>query len=164
VRDRLVELLPLLLVGVFLLAFQLSRGSAPILPFQTLPTPTPTSIPGPVASRATLAAAEQRLATPQPKLGASACDASRPRFVGGLATLKAALGASMGEPIECERSINAEGDTHQKTTTGLAYYRRRLNVACFTTGWDHWGLLERGLVHWAGTAVDPPVDAALITR
>ena len=39
----------------------------------------------------------------------------------------------------------SDGDTQQKTTTGLAYYRKGLNMACFTTGWDHWGLIDRGL-------------------
>ena len=60
------------------------------------------------------------------------------------------------------RAVNGSGDTQQKTTTGLAYYRKALNVACFTTGWDHWGLEERGVVHWAGDAVDPPGDATLL--
>jgi hypothetical protein len=79
-----------------------------------------------------------------------------------MAALKAMLGAAMGEALECERVVNDQGDTQQKTTTGLAYYRKALNVACFTTGWDHWGLMAHGVVHWAGDAVDPPPDAALL--
>jgi hypothetical protein len=79
--------------------------------------------------------------------------------------LKAALGTVMGDALECERAVNAQGDTHQNTTTGLAYYRKQLNVACFTTGWDHWAARGDGsLVHWAGDAVDPPPDAMTVTR
>jgi hypothetical protein len=89
-----------------------------------------------------------------------ACTSSRPSFIGGLSTLKTALGATMGDPQECERAVDSQGDTQQKTSTGLAYYRRLLNVACFTTGWDHWAVTDRGLVHWTGDAVDPPPDAA----
>jgi len=66
----------------------------------------------------------------------------------------------MGEALECERSVDDQGNTQQKTTTGLAYYRKHLNTACFTTGWDHWALRPEGLVHWTGDAVDPPTDAA----
>ena len=55
----------------------------------------------------------------------------------------------MGDALECERSIDAQGDTQQKTTTGLAYYLSQLNTACFTTGWDHWALTSQGVVEWA---------------
>jgi hypothetical protein len=75
-------------------------------------------------------------------------------------TLKSALGAAMGEPQECEHPVDDQGDTQQKTSTGLAYYRQQLNVACFTTGWDHWALTDRGLVTWTGESVDPPPDAS----
>jgi hypothetical protein len=70
----------------------------------------------------------------------------------------------MGEPVECERAVDAQGDTQQKTTTGLAYYRHQLNLTCFTTGYEHWGLAQGGLVHWSGDAVDPPTEALLIPR
>ncbi len=68
----------------------------------------------------------------------------------------------MGEPVECERATNPMGDTQQQTSTGLAYYRKNLNSACFTTGWDHWALVNGGLVHWTGDAVDPPVEAGVV--
>ena len=93
---------------------------------------------------------------PTRRQAAGACTASRPSFVGGMAALKASLGPSMGDPIECERSVDDQGDTQQNTTTGLAYYRSQMNMACFTTGWDHWGLRDGGVVYWTGDSVDPP--------
>lgn len=68
----------------------------------------------------------------------------------------------MGDPIDCEHVVDSAGNTQQRTTTGLAYYRKALNVTCFTTGWDHWGLVARGVVHWTGDAVDPPADAKVL--
>jgi hypothetical protein len=68
----------------------------------------------------------------------------------------------MGEPLECERPVDDDGDTQQNTTTGLAYYRHQLNLACFTTGWDHWGLQAGQLVHWTGDAIDPSPEALSI--
>jgi hypothetical protein len=76
--------------------------------------------------------------------------------------LKASLGATMGTPVECEHDVDSSGDTEQRTTTGLAYYLKNQNAACFTTGWDHWAMDSRGLVHWAGDASDPPADAAVL--
>jgi hypothetical protein len=56
------------------------------------------------------------------------CSEDHPRFQGGLADLKRSLGRIMGEPLECERVVNGEGDTEQHTSTGLAYYLKALNV------------------------------------
>lgn len=163
-RDRLTEFLPLLLVGLVLLAFQFTRSNGADLPlpdFASLafgeatarPTPTPIAVSTQTPRRQTASA---------PPPDGAGCTGTRPRFQGGIATLKSTLGATMGDPIECERVVSADGDTQQQTTTGLAYYRKRLNAAAFTTGWDHWGLVERGVVHWASDAVDPPPDAALL--
>jgi hypothetical protein len=158
-REHLSELLPLLLVGVVLLVFQLTRDGGPARHFLPFAGAVATSTPKPQPAEPPTVAPRTRTRvagrTPAPAL----CDASRPSFVGGLAELKASLGASMGEALECEGSVNDQGDTQQKTTTGLAYYRRQLNAACFTTGWDHWGLQSGRLVHWTGNAVDPPGDA-----
>jgi hypothetical protein len=158
-RERLTEFWPLLLIGVLLVALQFSGAGAPLfqmLPFQTA---SPTSVLAPAIPTATpRRPTPARTATP----AAALCSPARPRFVGGLATLQAALGQSMGSPLECERAVDSQGDTQQKTSTGLAYYRQQLNVACFTTGWDHWGLTEHGVVHWTGDAVDPPSDAAVV--
>jgi len=157
-RDRLVEFTPLLLVGVVLLAFQLTRGGTPpAFLFQPLPavTPTPVEVAGVVAQPAPRQQTNQTIQL-------AGCNAARPQFIGGIAALKSALGARMGEPIECERATSPQGDTQQKTTIGLAYYRKTLNVACFTTGWDHWALVNGALVHWTGDAVDPPPDAGVV--
>jgi hypothetical protein len=161
-RERLTEFWPLLLIGVLLVAFQLSRVGVPLFqvwPFQDA-SPTPVLAAAMSPTTAPKRPTPVRSATPAPP----PCSPARPRFVGGLATLKSALGSSMGDPLECERSVDDQGDTQQKTGTGLAYYRRQLNAACFTTGWDHWGLTPRGVVHWTGDAVDPPSDAALVFR
>ena len=65
----------------------------------------------------------------------------------------------MGEPLECERVIDAAGSTEQRTTTGLAYYRGATNTVAFTNGWDHWALTSEGPVHWTGQELEPPPGA-----
>ncbi len=168
VRDRLTEFIPLMLVGLVLLTVYVARSlqhdlpeipDLPDLPFVTGadPTPSPARV-APANVAAAPVAARQPATVPAPQPGVCT-----PRFQGGIALLKASLGAAMGEALECERVVDDRGDTQQKTTTGLAYYRKTLNVACFTTGWDHWALVERGVVHWVGEAVDPPPDAAVLT-
>ena len=162
-RDRLTELLPLLLVGLVLLAFQVTRSSGAELPLPDLPflaVPDATSTPAVAGVSVTPTPVRQPATAPVPRPGV--CTQIEPRFTGGIATLRAALGAAMGDPLECERVVDDNGDTQQKTTSGLAYYRKSINVAAFTTGWDHWGLVERGVVHWAGESVDPPPEAAVL--
>jgi hypothetical protein len=156
-RDRLTEFLPLLLAGVVLLVFWWSRADTVVLPFQPVPLATPTS-------KSVVVSSLRPTSIPLPTPALGVCSVGQPRFVGGMATLKSALGPPMGDALECERAVNNEGDTQQKTTTGLAYYRKQFNAACFTTGWEHWGLVNGGLVHWAGPSVDPPPGAAAITR
>ncbi len=85
-------------------------------------------------------------------------DGQEPRFALGFADLKLSLGDPMGEPLECEHSDPATGDSLQTTTTGLAFYRGSTNVPMFTDGWKHWALTSYGLVFWEGEAVDPPGD------
>jgi hypothetical protein len=84
------------------------------------------------------------------------CDPNKPSFLYGFAAMKAQLGGTMGDPLECEHSIYVGGDTRQQTTTGYAYYRPSVNVPAFTNGTDHWALTDAGLVHWIGDVVDPP--------
>ena len=79
-----------------------------------------------------------------------------PSFVLGFAALKQRLGDTMGEPLECEHVHTPSGDTHQQTTTGLAYYRPDTNRAIFTDGWLHWTLNDGVLVSWSGPSPDPP--------
>ncbi len=79
-----------------------------------------------------------------------------PQFVLGFANLKAQLGSVMGEPVECEHPNNANGDTLQKTSTGLAYWRKSTNTPTFTDGYRHWAITSSGLVSWVGASPDPP--------
>jgi hypothetical protein len=87
------------------------------------------------------------------------CTAAAPRFVLAMARLQARLGSEMGAPTECERVVDASGNTEQKTTTGLAYYRASLNTAVFTNGVEHWALTADGLVHWTSDELEPPRGA-----
>jgi hypothetical protein len=91
---------------------------------------------------------------------APVCDAVHPIFLYGFAELRVRIGdAKMGQPLECERAIYPSGDTNQRTTTGLAYYRSGVNIPSFVSGLDHWALTSQGLVHWIGDVVDPPITA-----
>jgi hypothetical protein len=87
------------------------------------------------------------------------CTAQQPRFVNGLAALKASVGSAMGVPVDCERVVDAAGNTEQRTTTGLAYYRTATNTTAFTNGSTHWALTSNGAVHWTGQELEPPPDA-----
>jgi hypothetical protein len=122
------------------------------LPFGQAPqraTQATPSAPSPTVPARPLSVSPAPVAT-------NACTAVSPRFVQGMAALKAGVGAGMGEPLECERVVDEAGDTEQKTTTGLAYYRARSNISAFTNGWDHWALTPAGIVHWTGDDLDPP--------
>ena len=80
-----------------------------------------------------------------------------------MADLKAALGSRMGEPSECERVVDAAGNTEQQTTTGLAYYRAQANVVVFTDGVEHWAASPRGVVHWTSDEVELPPSAEQVS-
>jgi hypothetical protein len=161
-RDRVFELLPFVLVAVILLALQMTRADGPP------PARTDVSAAMPESTPPTgLAAAAVRRPTRVTGVTAAtpACNSDQPRFIGRVALLRAALGSTMGDPVNCEREADEEGNTQQKTTTGLAYYRKVRNVAVFTTGWEHWALLpESGLVYWASNEVEPPPNAYPVTR
>lgn len=99
-----------------------------------------------------------------PRAGAQVAPACSPgealRYASGLKALREALGPIMGDPLTCEfPDPNGTGDVHQRTTEGLAYWRKRTNTPTFTNGWDHWALTSAGLAHWAGPSVDPPGQA-----
>lgn len=79
-----------------------------------------------------------------------------PAFVAGIAALRARLGEAMGAPLECEHVDAESGDTIQRTTTGLAYYRPSINTAIFTDGASHWALAEGNVIRWQGPSVIPP--------
>jgi hypothetical protein len=79
-----------------------------------------------------------------------------PTFVLGFASLRQVVGDAMGDAIECEHANPDNGDTLQRTTTGLSFYRKSTNTPTFTNGSEHWGLTEDGLVFWTGSSIDPP--------
>jgi hypothetical protein len=78
-------------------------------------------------------------------------------FVFGIAALHDRLGDTMGAPLECEHLDSESGDTTQRTSTGLAYFRPSINTAIFTDGSTHWALVDGRVLRWAGTAVVPPL-------
>jgi len=120
-------------------------------------TPQPVT-PTPAPPPPTLAARPVAKPSPVP-VQSDVCTAAAPQFVLAMARLKARLGAEMGAPTECERVVDAGGDTEQKTTTGLAYYRASGNTPVFTNGIEHWALTSDGLVHWTSDDVEPPPGA-----
>lgn len=79
-----------------------------------------------------------------------------PQFSGGFATLYNVIPDQMGSPVECEHAIDTLGNTQQKTTTGLAYYVKIINLAVFTNGTDHWSVNNDGLLDWTGDSPYPP--------
>jgi hypothetical protein len=133
-------------VGQVIAFMPIRLGTGPLRSVAGTPTPAPA----------------EALSTPTTEPAAETCTPGQPIFVHGTATLKAALGPMMGDPLECERVIDAVGDTEQRTTTGLAYYRTSTNAVAFTNGFDHWALAGRGVVHWTGDAVDPPPSAETV--
>ena len=92
-----------------------------------------------------------------PAAAAEGCSAGQvPSYVFGFADLKAHIGAAMGDPVTCEfPDPNWTGDIHQRTTTGLAFWRKATNTPTFTDGWRHWGRTPAGWVEWTGSSIDP---------
>jgi hypothetical protein len=79
-----------------------------------------------------------------------------PSFQFGFAALAQATNGAMGAPIECEHGADkANGDTSQKTTTGVATYSWCTNTPGFTRGQEHWMLTAGGLEHWIGGTDSP---------
>jgi len=152
-RYRIVDFLPLLLalglIGAWFVFQQplpfLRQNQQSVAAQQPLPLRTPT--PPPLAPRSAVLLA--------------LCNKDRPSFLGTLASLKTRLGARMGDAADCERPVDDDGNTQQLTTTGLAYYRHRLNLAAFTNGWDHWALDVNRLLHWTGNEIEPPSYATV---
>ena len=93
---------------------------------------------------------------------AQGCQAGEvPHFTFGFADLKAHIGGPMGDPVTCEfADPNGTGDVHQRTTTGLAFWRKSTNTPTFTNGFDHWAETPQGWVTWTGASVDPPLATA----
>jgi len=78
-----------------------------------------------------------------------------PAFSAGFAELAQQLGATMGQPTECEHGDGATDDTVQATTTGLAEYRWCTNTPTFSRGQEHWMLVPGGLAYWTGQDIPP---------
>lgn len=90
--------------------------------------------------------------------GAPYCEPGEtPAFHFGFATLGQMSDAPMGVALECEHANPANGDTLQKTSTGLAFYRKSTNTPTFTDGFNHWALTSAGVLTWVGANIDPPV-------
>jgi hypothetical protein len=102
--------------------------------------------------------AAQPTAISRPVLASYCPPGQHARFVLGFEQLKARLGTTMGEPLECEHVDPENGDTLQQTTTGLAVYRKEAGVLEFTDGWRHWALRGEQLVAWEGDS--PPSTPA----
>jgi hypothetical protein len=83
-----------------------------------------------------------------------------PHFALGFAALAQRLGATIGQPLECEHWDPGTGDTLQRTTRGLGYYRPTTGAASFTNGPEHWALLGDRLLYWQGASIDPPTPSA----
>ncbi len=73
-----------------------------------------------------------------------------PRYSHGFLDLASALGATMGDPVECPHADVRSGDTYQQTAKGLAVYRRATNTPSFSSGGEHWALTASGLQAWSG--------------
>lgn len=82
------------------------------------------------------------------------CDPARATFELGLADLKLRLGPVMGDPLECERAVDAAGDTAQLTTTGIAAYLQRSQTLTFSDGSHSWTLSGGNLTIHAAEAGD----------
>jgi len=81
-----------------------------------------------------------------------------PNFEFGFAALDEATSGAMGTPTECEHGTDqSNGDTSQKTTTGIATYSWCTNTPTFTRtlGQEHWMLTADGLEHWVGGPDSP---------
>jgi hypothetical protein len=157
----------LLIVGTVILVWQSVTGAddvpilrdlralVPLGQTQQVTDATPGPPPPTIVAKPSAAASPTALAT-------ELCAPTAPRFLHGAAALRAAIGTGMGEPVECEKVIDSAGDTEQKTTSGLAYYRARSNLPAFTNGFDHWALTGDGVAHWTGDDLEPPPNAELL--
>ena len=112
-----------------------------------------------VASILALAIAQIGIWPQAPVAGAQAAPycgpGERPLFLFGFATLKAQLGAIMGEPAECQHFNPANGDALLQTTT-RPLVTGHVEPPTFTDGYRHWANTPLGLLFWLGDAIDPP--------
>jgi hypothetical protein len=106
-------------------------------------------------------------------LGDGGCpDPANPELAPALSSLSQAIGPAMGSPAQCPR-VDANGNTIQVTTTGLAIYKLD-GTSIFASGEQHWSLTAAGLQTWRGnwhnglyppvapSPSQPPTDAAQV--
>jgi hypothetical protein len=108
--------------------------------------------PAQAAARATATPRPRPSATPAPSpTPAAFCSAGESaRFAADFAKLKQELGATMGDPRECEHVDTTSGNTLQLTTTGLALQEKGSGLLQFSDGYRHWALTSKGVVQWVG--------------
>jgi hypothetical protein len=82
------------------------------------------------------------LAAPPAALAQTSCA----QLAADFAALEQQIGAIMGVPTSCPR-VDANGETIQTTTTGLAVHRPD-GMSVFASGDDHWALTSAGLQEW----------------
>jgi peptidoglycan/xylan/chitin deacetylase (PgdA/CDA1 family) len=82
-------------------------------------------------------------------------------FAPDLANLRMAVGDAMGQPIDCETSINSDGDTIQHTSTGTAWFINAQSDAIFTDGYHRWVLDNAGLLYWSSPDASPLLEDGL---
>jgi peptidoglycan/xylan/chitin deacetylase (PgdA/CDA1 family) len=85
------------------------------------------------------------------------CTPDAPRFQGRLADLAAAIGSSIGDPLDCPRQGDdqAPGNVEQSTTTGLAYADALAADAGFTNGFERWYLDADALWYFSSPEAPP---------
>jgi hypothetical protein len=84
-----------------------------------------------------------------------------PVFANGFAALAESVGDGMGQPLECEHGDPATGDTVQRTTTGLAWYRPCTNTPAFSSDdATRWALTANGVVSWTDDGGELPTEIA----
>ena len=90
--------------------------------------------------------------------GAGCAEADGPQLAASLTDLHQAVGDAMGSPSGCPL-VDADGDTLQPTTTGLAVHHPN-GTSVFVSGEQHWALTAQGLETWTGSwhnGLDPPM-------
>jgi len=76
-------------------------------------------------------------------------------FGSDLLDLQAAVGEPMGQPTSCETLVDADGDTFQATSTGMAWYLPGAAASIFTDGYHRWALSPSGLTYWDTPDANP---------
>ena len=102
------------------------------------PAPTPAPAPAPTAAPAPVAPAPAPAPTAVPAPVPAPAPAAPPTFKLGFATLAAMIPNIVGQPLENEHFNPANGDSLQRTTTGLMVWRKADNWTAFTNGYMTW--------------------------